>query len=1132
MTRGRRVAAVVACALVGSTWVVSGIATPSAHAETSVDVAEVCQVPSGGAPLGINLLILLDTSGSLGRTDPSNLRSAGTSRALEIVEGLSSSFPDTAIEVTLDTFDERYSRQEGWHPATEIYTRVGDSIEVIASDDGPYTDYAAALTGAWQRFSTRAGDCNLLIWFTDGEHATASDEQGEERELFQLCNSSEMRSLRDHVWVGAVQLREGGADASWLRYLYGEKSPTDSSLDCTSPLRGRIYDSFDGRRLDTVLRELVERGVDTGLPGTGEWVECSGGDGSPGRPCIASFDLDLGIESFRAFVDLTLINREIVNPDSVLVAVESPDGTISPSIGALGEIRPREQPGSHLQVNPFGFFTRSNYPSDLQIVGHQAAEQLTNSNQWQWQWEGEWSVLFFGDTPAAQADARRAAAAVRVQREDSPFIDSFGIDNQCVVSGFVANHPTEDYSDIELRLRVDAGDGEPIYPTRRTLTEEPLVVAPDTRRFSLPDIFGELVYWDSPDQGGNGTNLRDALTQRGGVALVVVLSQTFTYAGAPEPLVWSRDIGRLELTQREASHLLELTDGRSADPLFCLPLDPGTRWLPTDVTLGDPQQDWSGATLEVSAVAGELPATLTLAAEGVELVEQDPDTGAQRPGAAIGSAEWTCEVPTTAGNASRFTCPEPITIEVSTEQPLRPTMQLRIPLTVTESPGSAVGLLERLGYEADSAGYGARSQALAEALSRERRSETLAAVLGATIDPDARWLPSDLQMETIDPVDAVDVKSILVFASPGELPARVDLQSVMLVSEADRTSRDATSAEVSQWSCAIPGSETGRGREVCPDPITVTIPPDRDVELSLVPTLCATEEPGAVNELLERLGVPGGTPDFETLERLISDAVERERTCANATTVLPPPPGSTLLEFLPMLAALIAAAAAARVWIAWRLRPWQPLGSSGHYAVLPLDTSDFDSVSPPAPDPSQICMDLQQRKPVTTIEGLRLRSLWTPLLRGSEPELNASSPSGDCIGPDGHTRPRRDRVEAVVGPDLVRGWIVHDTGDDPSLIVWDLPFGDDETRRARIIDAARDAAPAWERYRASVATGIPAGGESEPGSVTDSQALDLTMSELAEPDLALQDPFADDADDRPGDTGPDPDDADPFGRDI
>ncbi len=742
-------------------------------------------------------------------------------------------------------------------------------------------------------------------------------------------------------------------------------------------------------------------------------------------------------------------------------------------------------------------------------------------------------MLFFGDTPAAQEDARRAAAAVRVQREDSPFIDSFGIDNQCSVSGFVANYPTQNYSDIEFRLRVDAGDGEPVYPTRQSLTGEPLVVAQDTRRFSLPDIFGELVHWDSPDRGGNGTNLRDALTQRGGIALVAVLSQTFTYAGAPEPLVWARDVGRLDLTEREASYLLDVTDGRSADPLFCLPLDSGIRWLPTDVTLGDPQHDWSGAGFAVSAVAGEIPATLSLAAAGVELVEQDSYTdSAAAVDVAVANAEWTCEVPAAAGGASRFTCPEPISIEVSANQPFRPTMKLGIPLTITESSGSAVGLLERLGYEADSAGYGARSEALAEALGRERRSVLLATELDPIIDPDARWLPSNLAMEEISPpVDTVDVKSILVSVSPGKLPARMDLQSVRFRDEKDGTSRDATSAEVGQWACTIPGSVTGGGTEVCTDPITVHVPPDRDVELSLVLMLCAVDEPEAVDELLARSGVPAGTPDFEKLRRLIG-ALEREHLCEKKTIPVPPPPENPLLKFLPMLAALLAAAAVARFWIAWRLRPWQPLSSSD-YAVLPVvDGGDVEGVPLPAPDPSHSCMELQQRKPSATIRGVRLRSAWLPLLRGGAPQLRASSEaSGDCIGPAGHKRPRRGRVEAVIGPDLERGWVVHDTDHDPRVIVWDLPFDDDDTRRDRIADAVGEATPAWEQHRASAQTGVSVPESSDTAGAADATGTDPAASDQAEPDPALQDPFFDDADHRPDDVEQDRDDADPFGRD-
>lgn len=1139
MRRVRRFTALLAVAA-GTATAFVVLAAPPAGAETGVSVSDVC-ADGGQASPRINLLILLDTSGSLRTTDPGNLRSAGTRDALRIVEELSRSYPDSRIEVTLDTFDERYSRQEGWHPADQIFARVGDSIETIASDAGLFTDYRAALSGAWERFATRANDCNLLIWFTDGQHATAADDEGEQNELVELCRSPVMRSLHDQVWVGAVQLTEGDTAASRLRYLYGEEGSGASSQACTNQLRGRIYDSFETNELSTVLRELIERSIGgsggPAEPGTPEAVlpppevfEGCDGDGSPETPCVYTFTLEPGIESFRAFVDRTLIERGIQNPESVLVAVRAPDGTISPSIGGRGDIRPGEEPTRYVQINPFGFFARSNFPSDLQIVGHQVAQQLAHTDLWSWQWEGEWALLFFGESPAAQADARRAAAAVRVQRDDSPFIDSFGIDDQCSVSGFVANHPSEDYANVELRLRVDAGDGGPVYPTRTSLTDASIAIEEGNRRFAIPRIFTELVTWDSPELGGNGTNLRTALTQRDGVALAAVLSQTLPYPYDPDPeargpLVWERDIGRLELTQQQADHLSGLIDGGVGDPLLCLPVDPGIRWLPTEVHLGDLQDGWSGASFQVSASPGALPGTLSLAAEGAAMVE-DSETGvAAISGVEISNAEWSCEVPAAASGSSRFPCPEPVTIAVGTDRPLRPTVQLRIPLTVTESPGSAGRLLDRLGYEADSEGYGARAETLAEALSRERRTETLAAELDPVIDPAANWLPSDFQMEATEPPDAIDIKSILVSASPGELLARVNLESVRLVPVPGGESRDTTSAEVSPWACEIPGSQDGRGRFVCNEQIEVDLPADRDVELSLVPRLCPTEGPESVNELLERFGVRAGTPDFEILKALIEGTLEGERACVEATTPpVPPPPESALFKFLPMLAALIAAAAAARVLIAWRLRPWQPLDSSD-YAVLPLDSEEQGAAAAP-PLPSQMCMDLQQRKAVTSIEGVLLKSLWMSLLRGAAPRLSASSESGDCIGPAGYKRRRSGRVEAVIGSDLVRGWVVHGTEPDSRVVVWDLPFDDDDTRRDRIADAVREAAQAWERHRASAQTGtlVPGGIETDSGA-------EPKVPDRAEPDPALHDPFFDDADHRPGDNGPNIDDADPFGRD-
>ena len=225
----------------------------------------------------------------------------GTRDALQVIESLSSRFSEAQIEVTVDTFDQDYFRQQGWIPASGVYERLGDAIEDIASDDGRYTDYVRALEGAWSRFAARADDCNLLIWFTDGEHATASDAEGEQRELLQLCSSPQMQSLRDHVWVGAVQLNTRDLE-SRLRYLYGEDDPSAGALECVNPLRGRVYDDFDPGGLNRVLRELIERsnpfpdaeplpGEDGRPPSPEDFEPCTGGDGSRERPCVVTFDL-------------------------------------------------------------------------------------------------------------------------------------------------------------------------------------------------------------------------------------------------------------------------------------------------------------------------------------------------------------------------------------------------------------------------------------------------------------------------------------------------------------------------------------------------------------------------------------------------------------------------------------------------------------------------------------------------------------------------------------------------------------------------------------------------------------------------------------------------------------------------
>lgn len=1128
-------AAAAAAALVGAATAVGMLPASPASAETGVSVSDVCPDTRGESPR-INLLILLDTSASLRENDPANLRSAGTRDALQVIESLSSRFSEAQIEVTVDTFDQDYFRQQGWIPASGVYERLGDAIEDIASDDGRYTDYVKALEGAWSRFAARADDCNLLIWFTDGEHATASDAEGEQRELLQLCSSSQMQSLRDHVWVGAVQLNTGHLE-SRLRYLYGEDDPSAGALECVNPLRGRVYDDFDPGGLNRVLRELIERsipiedeeplpGEDGRPPSPEDFEPCTGGDGSRERPCVVTFDLEAGTESFRAFVDLTFIERGIENPDSVLVSVQSPDGTDSLSIGGSGDIRPGEHPGQYLRVDPFGFQARSQYPSDLHIVGHQAAEVLVDAGQWNWRWQGTWQLRFFGDTADAQADARKAAAVVRFQTTDRPSVDSLGIDSHCTLSGFVFNYPQQQYEDIELRVRLDAADGVPVYATRLSITEEPLAVADDNRRFELPGFLDRLVAWDAPQHGGNDRNLREAILERGGLAAVAVLSQRFQYAGVPEKLKWERDIGRLDLTDGQLAQLSGLLDGIGVDHLFCLPPDPGVQWLPTDLALGDPEHSWGEASFAVTALPGELPATLSLDVGGIGII--GPDAGGQADAAAPSAARitansWGCEVPDATSVDGRFTCPEPISVRIDSEPPLRPTLLVRLPLSVVEQSGSAGALLERLGYAPDSRDYQLRLDALADALERQRRLEELDGPVPADIDPATDWLPTDLELfkqRSVRDEDIVDdTLSIEVDAIPGTLPATLLLDGVRILEGADETPSDWAG-----WTCEVPDAAGGSEPFICPEPIAVNLPSGPHAELSVQTTLCVAEQPGSADALLERSGYQPGAPDYRRLQGLIAEALNLERGCVpleETEREQEPAARDKLREFWPMLAALVAAALAARVFVAWRLRPWRPIDSPD-FVAIPLHTEDSLEHAPDlASTRRDICMDLTKRRASADIGGVRLRSVWLPLLLGGRPRLWASSTSGDCIGPKGCAPSRDGHCRANVGPDPSGGWTIEAADDEERLIVWDLP-ADHQEAQDRLDDAAREAAPRLRAHReshraASTASEAAAAGKGDrmPGE---------SPADVDETGPESDDPFA----------GDDPDDndhgTDPFGR--
>lgn len=550
----------------------------TALADTGVEVTDKCRLSSD--ELRINVLVLLDASKSLVRTDPQNARRDGLEAAVRNLADLAESSPDVGIYVAVDTFATRYERRHGWLDAAGTKQALQGSYASITALPGAgvrtLTDYRQAMQGAAERFGSAEGSCNLLLWFTDGEHATwgtSSDvSEAEWEELRELCMSSDMAQLAEQgIWTLAVLLDSDSSPVSAdpLRQLFGE-----GSTSCRHALNGDIRSDISAADLSNALGELTaeivwesETQANTaddlpneidGPPAKEDYQPCSGGDATVERPCEYQFRLDDEIDSFRVFVDMTYLNQNINNPEAINMVLRAPSGQMSEPILSAGTAGTAEAI-RYSPVLPFWFLSHRPYDSRWEIIGHQAASQLASETGWEW--EGEWSLLFWGETPEAVSDARKVAAAFRDVNSVAPSAD-MSVSSEDLV-GYIANFPQE-YASAELRLRLDDSNANPVYPTRpylrcrQQVQCDPLLVsaADEGRRFGVSEVYEEIFWWDSAAAGGNESARAAASDGGGPVVAVAVLEQEFFYGGADgygpdgqqgQPLSWVRDIGQVEL---------------------------------------------------------------------------------------------------------------------------------------------------------------------------------------------------------------------------------------------------------------------------------------------------------------------------------------------------------------------------------------------------------------------------------------------------------------------------------------------------------------------------------------------------------------------------------------------------------
>ena len=132
-------------------------------------------INSGGQKDVLNVLFLIDESGSLSWNDEKDLRVEGLKASLDMFVSILKSRPYFTVNRAFSTFADNFKVLNGkeWSPLTEKSVNGDKSwIDSTIPDlmSGQTTDYARALDGAYNYMKPQitSNSCDLLLWFTDG----------------------------------------------------------------------------------------------------------------------------------------------------------------------------------------------------------------------------------------------------------------------------------------------------------------------------------------------------------------------------------------------------------------------------------------------------------------------------------------------------------------------------------------------------------------------------------------------------------------------------------------------------------------------------------------------------------------------------------------------------------------------------------------------------------------------------------------------------------------------------------------------------------------------------------------------------------------------------------------------------
>lgn len=252
----------------------------------------------------VDVLLLLDQSGSLNDTDPNGRRVTGAQAVVRSYATLAERVAQVRMQVA--GFGTGFT-SSGWQVLDEG-SRAGllDEVATVGAVDSDFhTDYVYAVDGAIEQFQQSTADCRILFWFTDGAHDLDEELLGDGLDRFYhpepvtTANVAEVEALMPALICDAGGMADQLAtlDVSTQVMLLG-------SGDAMAPDSARVLRGMGG-------------GSDCG-PGTGSFEDVGSADELPFRmACLSqpgTIDVPLEPAGGALSVDQQIVAKSGVSP--------------------------------------------------------------------------------------------------------------------------------------------------------------------------------------------------------------------------------------------------------------------------------------------------------------------------------------------------------------------------------------------------------------------------------------------------------------------------------------------------------------------------------------------------------------------------------------------------------------------------------------------------------------------------------------------------------------------------------------------------------------------------------------------------------------------------------------------------